>query len=409
MIALRHYTDANGYRKKSLGGITAFSSRGGPLRHGLSSWILSPGPTLLHFPFRLLAEFPTNKAMNTETAFEKVLAEHDEEAWSATLATLLRSIHEVDRNATQIWFAFYPLQLFRVLDQSDDREKLAHQLLLQGDYELKNQIDTSHSFLYGHRFWPEVKQAVAQHADAFDHKGRVSLPDQVLTVASGVAKSLKRDESLLVGITAAAFMTVQQAGLAAFKAAPATISIDRKHAKRSPDQILRERAKDDSQGLLGFLKTVNKQWTVTWDENDKGAKYKLREGQDLAWGAAEDQTRDWRAIDPRRSEGPIPVECRSASCGTCWVGVLGGAEKLADVGVREGKKIKEFGYIETAEPKPLIRLACQAQAQGAVSVVIPPWNGQFGKYLRALKQEEAQAQLPASSEQTEAAKPEIIQ
>jgi ferredoxin len=326
--------------------------------------------------------------MSTETAFEKFLIEHDEEAWSAALATLLRSIHEVDRNATRIWFAFYPLQLLRALEQAEAREKLAQQLLLQGNYELKNQIDSSHSFLYGHRFWPQVKQAVAQHADAFDQSTGTSLADQILTVARGTAKASKKDESLLVGITAVAFMTVQQTGVAAFKAAPGTTSIDKRHAKTSPAQILRERAKDDSQGLLGFLKTVNKQWTVTWDENDTKAKYKLREGQDLAWGAAEDQTRDWRAIDSRRMEGPIPVECRSASCGTCWVGVLGGAEKLADVGVREGKKIKEFGYIDTAEPKPLIRLACQAQAQGAVSVVIPPWNGQFGKYLKTLKPSE---------------------
>ena len=71
--------------------------------------------------------------------------------------------------------------------------------------------------------------------------------------------------------------------------------------------------------------------------------------------------------------------------------MLGGSEKLSDVGVREGKKIKEFGYIDTAEPKPLIRLACQAQPQGAVSVVIPPWNGQFGKYLKSLKTEDAKA------------------
>jgi uncharacterized 2Fe-2S/4Fe-4S cluster protein (DUF4445 family) len=65
------------------------------------------------------------------------------------------------------------------------------------------------------------------------------------------------------------------------------------------------------------------------------------------------------------------------------VGVLGGAEKLSDVAAREGKKIKEFGYIDTTEPKPLIRLACQAQALGAVSIVIPPWNGVFGKQLRS--------------------------
>jgi ferredoxin len=326
--------------------------------------------------------------MQNENSFEQFLSQKDEEAWPAALATLLRSIHEVDRNATQIWFAFYPLSLWQALEQAEDRERLAQQLLLQGDYDLKDQIDRSHAFLYGHRFWPQVKKAVVAHADATQTEVyATSLADQVLTVARRIANDLKKDESLLVGITAVAFMTLQQTGLAAFKAAPGTIHIDRKHAHRSPEQILRERAKDDSQGLLGFLRTVNKQFTITHDENDAKAKYKLREGQDLAWGAAEDRSRDWVAIDPRRSEGPIPVECRSASCGTCWVGVLGGAEKLSDVAAREGKKIKEFGYIDTAEPKPLIRLACQAQAGGAVSVVIPPWNGQFGKYLRTLKQD----------------------
>ena len=324
--------------------------------------------------------------MNSKTAFENYLNQQNEETWSAALATLLRSIHEVDSNATQIWFAFYPLSLFRALEAAEDRAKLVHDLLLQGDYDLKNQIDSSHHFLYGHRFWPQVKQAVEQYAASGNTSEK--LADQILIVARRVASKLKKDESLLVGITAVAFMTVQQVGLEAFKIAPGNVTLDRKSAKKSPDQIMRERAKDDSQGMFGFLKTVNKRWTVTWDENDSGAKYKLREGQDLAWGAAEDQTRDWRAIDPRRIEGPIPVECRSASCGTCWVGMLGGGEKLSDVAAREGKKIKEFGYIDTAEPKPLIRLACQAQASGAVSIVIPPWNGQFGKYLKSLQANE---------------------
>jgi ferredoxin len=346
--------------------------------------------------------------MNTETPFEKFLSQHEEEAWAAALATLLRSTHEVDRNAVQIWFAFYPLALWRALDQAEDRERLAQQLLLQGDYELKDQIDGSHKFLYGHRFWPQLKKAVEQHADSFDQPSRVSLADQILAVAKSAAQQAKQDESLLVGIGAVAFMTVQQAGLAAFKSAPGKISIDRKHQKKSPEQILRDRAKVDSQGLLGFLKTINKQFTVIHDENDDKAKYKLNDGQDLAWGAANDRARDWVAMDSRRIEGPIPVECRSASCGTCWVGVLGGADRLNDVAAREGKKIKEFGYIDTAEPKALIRLACQAQAQGAVSVVIPPWNGQFGKYLRALK-EESQAQIPATADQDDATRPEIIQ
>jgi len=317
--------------------------------------------------------------------FDNFLAKHDDEAWSATLTTVLRSIHEVDQNATQIWFAFYPLALFQALRKAEDPEKLRQQLLMQGAYELKDQIDSSHTFLYGHRYWPEVKRAVEKHAREF--RSEDALADQILAVAQEVARQVTTDPSLTVGITAVAFMTVQQAGLEAFEKAPGKMQIDARHARKSPEQVLRERAHDDSQGLLGFLRTVNKKWTITYDENDDRAKYRMNHVQDLAWGAAEDRSRDWREIDPRRIEGPIPVECRSASCGTCWVGVLGGAEKLSDVAAREGKKIKEFGYIDTSEPKPLIRLACQAQTHGAVSIVIPPWNGVFGKYLKRLKEE----------------------
>lgn len=299
------------------------------------------------------------------------------------MTTLLRSIHEVDRNATQIWFSFYPLSLFQALEQAEDPETLSQRLLMQGNYRLKDQIDSSHTFLYGHRYWPEVKNAVQKHAREFS--GTASLSDQVVSVAQQLAKQLKVDPSLVIGITAVAFMTIRQAGLAAFEAAPGKMLIDKKHARKSPADVLRERAVDDSQGFFSFLKTVDKKWTVTYDENDDRARYRMNHMQDLAWGAADDRSRNWREVDPRRVEGPIPVECRSASCGTCWVGILGGAEKLTDVAAREGKKIKEFGYVDTAESKPLIRLACQAQALGAVSIVIPPWNGVFGKYLKGLK------------------------
>lgn len=318
------------------------------------------------------------------TAFENYLNQQDEEAWSATLTALLRLIHEVDRNATQIWFSFYPLSLFQALEQADNPEQLAQQLLMQGNYRLQNQIDSSHTFLYGHRFWPEVKTAVQNYVH--QSQGAGSLSDEILSVAQDVAKKAKVDPPLVIGITAVAFMTIRQAGLAAFEAAPGNMLIDKKHARKSPAEVLRERAVDDSQGFFSFLRTVDKKWTVTYDENDDRANYRLNQLQDLAWGAADDRSRNWREIDPRRVEGPIPVECRSASCGTCWVGVLGGAEKLTDVAAREGKKIKEFGYVDTTEAKPLIRLACQAQAQGAVSIVIPPWNGVFGKYLKRLKE-----------------------
>jgi|ERR1043166_1749925 ferredoxin len=337
---------------------------------------------------------------STQTPFEKFLGHNDDEAWAEALAELLRSIHDVDKNATQIWFSFYPLSLWRAFEATTDPDLLAAQLLMKGVYPLSEQIDSSHKFLYGHRYWPQVKKAVVTFAASFNFGEVVadeSLADQILKVAAEAALAAKVDQSLTVGITAVAFMTVRQAGLETFRTAKGEMLLDKKHAKKSPEQVLRDRAVDDSQGLFGFLKTVDKKWTVTHDENDPSASYKLNHAQDLAWGAEADRSRNWREIDPRRPEGPIPVECRSASCGTCWVGVLGGAEKLSDVAVREGKQIKEFGYIDTTEPKPLIRLACQAQALGAVSIVIPPWNGVFGKYLKSLQDQTEDSEEQASN------------
>jgi len=125
-------------------------------------------------------------------------------------------------------------------------------LLLQGHYYLKDQIDSSHTFLYGHRYWPQVKRAIADHAATWTQTND-SLADQILKIANRVANELKIDVSLVVGITAAGFMTVQQAGLEAFNATAGEVLLDSKHAKKSPEQMLKERAKDDSQGFFGFL------------------------------------------------------------------------------------------------------------------------------------------------------------
>jgi ferredoxin len=330
-------------------------------------------------------------SVSVANKFEEFLDNHTDEAWSQVITQLLPSIHEVDKAATQIWFRFYPIALLRALEQAEDPEKLAAQLLLQGDYYLKDQIDSSHKFLYGHRFWPEVKRAVIERTESFTESNS-DLAAEIREIVKRAAVETKVEESLLAGIAAVALMTLQHVGLEAFKASPGKVLIDERRARRNPEQVLKARARDDSQGLFGFLKTVDKEWTITYDENDGSAKYRMKNATDLAYGAAQDQSKDWRAVDPRRVEGPIPVECRSASCGTCWVGVVGGAEKLSDVARLEGKRIKEFGYIQTDEPRPLIRLACQAQVSGAVSIVIPPWNGVYGKYLRSLETDGAEAQ-----------------
>ena len=323
---------------------------------------------------------------NVLTTFENFLHEHDEEAWSKVITDLLPHLHEVDRNAVRIWFAFFPLTLLRAFQQSEDPEILARDLLMQGRWFLKDQVDTSHTFLYGHRFWPEVKRAVAELADTKDAPANLVLASQIRETAGRIAGELKVEQSLVVGITAVAFMTLQQVGFASLKAAPGGVHIDPKYLKRSPEQILRERARDDRQGLFGFLHTEDKRWTVVWDENADDRRFKVLHLQEVASGAATDK-RPWHEVDTRCTidEGPIPVQCRSASCGTCWVGVLGGAEKLTEVAARERRKMPEMGYIDSDEPRPLIRLSCQAQATGALSVVIPPWNGFFGKYLKKQK------------------------
>lgn len=312
------------------------------------------------------------------TTFESFLNKFNEKQWLGVLTSILPEIHEVDRSAAQIWFRFYPLELFRYLQTAEDKAKAVQQFVMQGDYELKDQIDSSHRFLYGHRFWKETKAAIVKHAE--DFTGETSdLADEIRAVARNAATAARTSEDLTVGITMVGLMTLVQVGLDAFKSSAGTISVDAKTKNQSPQKVVADRAKDDSQGLLGFLKTVNKEWTVKYIDDTDSGKFRLMNDEEIASGAARDQSKNWVERDFRRGEGVIPVECRSAACGTCWVGVIGGAEKLSDVAPRERKQMKIFGYNQGDEAKPLMRLACQAQAQGAVSIVIPPWNGVFGK------------------------------
>jgi ferredoxin len=143
-------------------------------------------------------------------------------------------------------------------------------------------------------------------------------------------------------------------------------------------------ARDDWQGVFGFARGLRKEWSVTFDEADADAQFTVINGQEIATAAQTDK-RDYHSRDARctPNEGPIPVECRAASCGTCWIGVLGGAEKLSPVNERdERRRMTVFGYLDSSDERPLIRLACQAKAHGAVSIVIPPWNGVFANAVR---------------------------
>jgi ferredoxin len=296
--------------------------------------------------------------------------------WLRAVETLAAEIHPVDRSATRIWFAFYPLELHLAFERGEDPQAVARDLRLMGRWRLADQINESHRFLYGHRYWPQVKQAI---------EGVERCPEQLSELITIVAEAATRrarvDRDQLLGITAAGLMTLRQVGEAAFTATPAKIVLSPEVRATTPHQVMSRRARDDWQGLFGFTRGLMKRWTVTFDENERDATFRVINGQEIASGAKTDQ-RDYRSRDPRciPGEGPIPVECRAGSCGTCWVGVLGGREKLSAVSPRdEADRMKVFGYTNTDESQPLIRLACQAKALGAVSVVIPPWNGMVGK------------------------------
>jgi ferredoxin len=307
------------------------------------------------------------------------LCRYDARDWQRAVDTLAAEIHPIDRNATRIWFAFYPLQLHLALEAAADRADSARRLGLMGNWRLADQISASHRFLFSHRFWPQVKSAVQAASGGPD-----DLAALVSSIAEASARTARVDREFLLGISAVALMTLRQVGVEAFAAEQATIHLPERARVTSAVQLLGRRAKDDWQGWLGFTRGVNKRWTVTFDESDPDATFTVIDGQEIATAAQTDK-RDYHARDRRCTpgEGPIPVECRAASCGTCWVGVLGGAEKLSPVVDRdERRRMQVFGYLESNEERPLIRLACQAKAHGAVSIVIPPWNGVFATCLR---------------------------
>lgn len=323
------------------------------------------------------------------------LAGFAESDWLAAVEELLPCVHEVDKNAVQLWFRFFPLELKRYADAAEDRDELIRGLALQGDFELDRQIDRSHHFLYGHRYWPKVKgviqgmiEAPASVRSANGSQADPQCPSAselvglIKEVAIAVAEKLKVDRHLTNAIAAVGLATLNQVGPDAFKAAAGQIVEPTGVMKKGPDAIVAERAADDSQGMFGFLKSVDKKFSVAFAANEYSGKFTIVNDQQVTQAAAQDKTEDWRAKDERCWEGPIPVECTSASCGTCWVGVVGGQEKLSEVGRRERRAMKVFGYNQPDEEKPFLRLACQAKAYGNATLVIPPWNGVFGKKVR---------------------------
>lgn len=294
--------------------------------------------------------------------------------WSATLDTLLPDVHEVDRDASRIWSAFFPLALADAYETAADPQAVDRRLRIDGNARLvSGQIHSSHRFLYGHRYWPLAKAAIVERAGVGSMTGASSLTAIVREAAADVAARARTDARLTTGITFVGLMTLRQVGLDAFVASGPGTPAASAASHLSPDAIVSRRGQDDGQGALGFLRNT-KRFRVVFDEGVPDAAFTILDSQHLTTASALDK-RNYMQGPRHFQEGPIPAQCRSATCGTCWVGVLGGREKLDEIEPDETRALRQFGYIEVAETRPIIRLACQARASGNVTIVIPPWHG----------------------------------
>jgi ferredoxin len=315
---------------------------------------------------------------DTQNTFLSFLYRLDDADWKKVVDELQWAIHPVDSRATRIWFAFFPVKLHRALADSPEPAETERRLLLKGKYSLADQVDSSAEFMYGHRYWPNVKRAVAEHA--VTAISTAPFADQIREVARKVSENVSASESLLVGIVAVAFGSLQQVGLDFFRR-PAAPDKYGKDWNKSAEKVVEERAKDDKQGLMGIFRSVNKMFTVNFCEQTPGCSFKVLNQQDVTM-AGRSYKGDHTAQDSRAmpGEGPIPVECRSASCGSCWVGVLSDTGKISPPNAREIERWRYFGYEGfTGDKDSPIRLACQLKATGNVTLAIPPWNGQIGK------------------------------
>ena len=77
-----------------------------------------------------------------KNSFDSFHTRLDDHAWAEALDALLPLIHPVDQDATRIWFAFWPLHLLRLVQESEDVEQMERQLELRGRYRLDQQCES---------------------------------------------------------------------------------------------------------------------------------------------------------------------------------------------------------------------------------------------------------------------------
>jgi ferredoxin len=250
---------------------------------------------------------------------------------------------------------------------------MARAMDLEGEWRLEEQINAAVGFLYGAHYWAPVKKAVL----SYDGEG-APLAETIRSIASSVAEAEKVDVALVLGISAIGLMTLSQLGQDTFEKTVDKPAEGELLAK-NPDRVIARRKRESRDGLLTFLKGINRRYEIRWNERTKNGTFRAVTGQDLAM-AGDRVEEEYRSLDYRRIAGPVPVECRVGSCGYCWIGLLEGRENLSEMSDHERERLAYFGYDtinDDNDEHPLIRLACQSQCHGDVTLAISPWNGEL--------------------------------
>ncbi len=268
-----------------------------------------------------------NQLSLTPVTFVEHLSRYTPADWASAIGTLAPEIHPVDLDAARVWLAFYP------------------------NGPGAGRIDASHSFLYGHRYWPQVRRAVLAAAKETAWPG--VLPELLDRIADHATRTTQVDRDQLLGVTAASLVTLRHAGLDAFAASAGTVQLPHRAHVRSIRQVRRARA---HQKWRPFGALFGRQrFRMTFEEGVPDASFDVIDGGTIASGMTEQMHL-----------------CGNTCSGACAIGVLGGAEYLSEIEASEQETLDRCGYrvLKSVAGYPLIRLACYARPAGDVSLVM---------------------------------------
>lgn len=245
--------------------------------------------------------------------------------WASAIESLTPQIHPIDINATRVWFAFFPAG------------------------PAPADLARSHTFLYGHRYWPQIKRAIL--AAGKETSWPALLPELIWRVAEHATRTTQVDRDQLIGVAAASLLSLRRAGLDLFTEAVSAVQLPSWSHVRSIRQVRRARAHQRWRPL------GKRRCRVIYSEASPETFGVVPTGSAIVNALPS----SWR-------------QCGATCAGLCVIGVIGGEHYLSPMDAAELKQLNGAGQViaTSVNREPLIRLACHARAHGDVSIVLAP-------------------------------------